>query len=69
LKTPAPETPRLLTDDQIEILKGDILQAKILSQSPDFTSMWFVFSSLGKKEPILDGVFRIEIVETVIPDA
>ena len=61
------EEQELLTKEQLVILKRDIAKAKPISDRPTFAGMWFVFSNLGKKEPILDGVFRIEIVDTVLP--
>jgi hypothetical protein len=61
-------TPRLLSTDQIEILKRDIPQAKLVSHHPEHASMWFVYSNLGKQEPVPDGVFRIEIIDTVMPE-
>jgi hypothetical protein len=34
------------------------------SNSVALLSMWFVWSKLGKTEPIFDGLFRIEIIDT-----
>jgi hypothetical protein len=55
-----------LTKEQIATLKHDVLEARPIP-CDSFVSMWFVWSNLGKTEPILDGVFRIEIIDTRLP--
>ena len=52
-----------MSREEIAIVKEEIAIARPIADDA-FVSMWFVFSKLGKKEPIRDGVFRIEIVDT-----
>ena len=55
-----------LTKEQIAILKHDVSEAEpVLNDS--FVNMWFVSSALGKKEPLTDGVFGIDILDTRLP--
>ena len=55
-----------LTKEQITILKRDVSEAKPVAND-SFVSMWFVSSTLGKKEPIGEGVFGINILDTRLP--
>lgn len=52
-----------LSKRQVAALRSDSSVGPV-KRMDDFKSMWFVWSALGKRKPILDGGFSIHILDT-----